>query len=410
MERRHFLRYGAGVGIGVIIANAIPLIVRRQALIWAQALPGKDLSIETAVANARSWLINQISNGSLGSPLLTDWGAKGLVAAAHVTGLPPPGLTICDQASCLLPAADNDDLVRSVSRTVLTRLALGLPVPTAFVDLLTDKLWADLGNPLTSTKAFGIMALERHQATTGTDHQSLITALRNRLLELRNADGGWPIAFNGTTSSVTDVTSSIRLLGLGDNGWLSSRQNPDGGFNFGPSTPSELLGSTVDSTSWAFLIDPGNSQAQDFLLACQDPDGHFKKTPTDDPGTLENQILRTSYALIALAGGYPVTPWNDPTGVGNPLTEPGLSLTCQPSLFRTTTKLVIRSNRPTNGTLRIVNVVGQNVATWPITAANVTSLTWNGRDNSGRLVPTGRYFLRLETATGTATCNVVFAR
>lgn len=80
---------------------------------------------------------------------------------------------------------------------------------------------------------------------------------------------------------------------------------------------------------------------------------------------------------------------------------PGLSLShSSPNPFRTTTAVRYQLDRPTRVRLALFNVLGQQVRVVVDGPqdAGVHAAAWDGTDRSGRLLPNGVYFFRLEAA------------
>ena len=60
--------------------------------------------------------------------------------------------------------------------------------------------------------------------------------------------------------------------------------------------------------------------------------------------------------------------------------------------------------------LKIIDVLGRAVRTFPNSYAPTNQITWQGTDNNGNHLPSGVYFLRLESSAGIQTIPVVILR
>jgi hypothetical protein len=93
-------------------------------------------------------------------------------------------------------------------------------------------------------------------------------------------------------------------------------------------------------------------------------------------------------------------------------TEGGLpQLAAAPNPFTSTVRLEC-SQASGAGTLTIFNILGQRVRTYDLSTANgsTTSIEWDGRDNTGRTVPSGVYFARLSGGQQPAITKLVLLR
>ncbi len=83
-----------------------------------------------------------------------------------------------------------------------------------------------------------------------------------------------------------------------------------------------------------------------------------------------------------------------------------------PNPFSTTTRIEYELRRPSPVTLTIYNVLGQRVARLvrPGAPSGHQTITWNGLDERGRVVPSGIYFYKLETRGFAQTKKMIILR
>ena len=84
-----------------------------------------------------------------------------------------------------------------------------------------------------------------------------------------------------------------------------------------------------------------------------------------------------------------------------------------PNPFRATTRLAFDLPATGRAELAVYDVAGRRVTTLlrgDRVAAGSHRATWDGRDEAGRQVATGVYFVKLVTAEGTRTRKVTFVR
>ena len=97
---------------------------------------------------------------------------------------------------------------------------------------------------------------------------------------------------------------------------------------------------------------------------------------------------------------------------GSSFFVPRSSFSVFPNPFRGSLRINC-SLPPANSSLRIFDAAGRLVRALPVTASRVPrslSLTWDARDNAGRKVAPGLYFVTLESGTSRASTKVVLSR
>ena len=80
-----------------------------------------------------------------------------------------------------------------------------------------------------------------------------------------------------------------------------------------------------------------------------------------------------------------------------------------PNPFSGAIRLQLAAPRSAEGTIRIYNITGQEVATLHsgVVAAGVSSFAWDGRDREGRDAPAGVYVVRAQFGGESATRRLV---
>ncbi len=111
---------------------------------------------------------------------------------------------------------------------------------------------------------------------------------------------------------------------------------------------------------------------------------------------------RSGIAIARRAGG---------TGVGS-MPAVAMSLACSPNPFNPRTTLSFTLDRPSRVRIVIHALDGRLAAVLADgeRPAGRHALTWDGRDDDGRALPSGSYLARLDSASGTATTKLVLLR
>lgn len=125
-------------------------------------------------------------------------------------------------------------------------------------------------------------------------------------------------------------------------------------------------------------------------------------------------------ALVAWYDGRPSAegvyvqrvPWDEPTSVtGNSPGPTDLSLVVSPNPTRGSVSIQYRIDRSEASRLSIVDASGAIVRTLiPPLATGAQSVVWTGRDQRGTPLPSGVYFVRLQTESGDATSRILLVR
>jgi len=356
----------------------------------------------TVLDNAFDWLSGQVSGNMIGGPITTDWSAQGLVATLSQLGRLPPDLEVCNDPGCLVPSTPMHRRLRSAERAVLSRLAFNQPTSQTLVDLIVSELTAEIDPgheryPFVPTKTCGVLTLDALSRDLGIHNPDLRADLISVLGTLQNLDGGWPLAYDGQSSSISDLTAEAVLCGLPDNGWLSDHQNPDGGIAYG----GPLTFSNCDSTCWLLLAQPGNQPARDWLTACQHPLGYFMMDPGTDWPNDEQRYLATANGLLALSStGFPVPQLPDPASLEDELLVKNFRLSCSPTPFRDHLEIILSGPDSGNSSLSIYDLKGCLVWQCVLNGDCRQKLQWDGTDNHGARVPAGIYLVRITTPDG----------
>jgi plastocyanin len=87
----------------------------------------------------------------------------------------------------------------------------------------------------------------------------------------------------------------------------------------------------------------------------------------------------------------------------------GLKLAAFPSPFRSRTTISYLLPKPGPAAISVVDAAGRIVRTLN-SPRGASSMTWDGRDGSGRTLNPGVYFVRLSTASGTMNAKVLLQR
>jgi hypothetical protein len=101
-----------------------------------------------------------------------------------------------------------------------------------------------------------------------------------------------------------------------------------------------------------------------------------------------------------------------PTGVPGPIASPRFQLRSYPSPFRSAAMIHYELPGQGHTELAIYDVRGSKVRTLVdrVLPAGVGRASWDGRDQSGRELPSGLYFVRLRSASHTETSKLVRIR
>ncbi len=112
---------------------------------------------------------------------------------------------------------------------------------------------------------------------------SLPPDLANRLIRLRNADGGFPPVAGGASEPEPTALAAIALDDAAARGWLERAQRADGGFIVGPAAVSNDSPTPLA----ALALSPGSARerAVDYVAGHQAPRLGFDERFPHDPET-----------------------------------------------------------------------------------------------------------------------------
>jgi energy-coupling factor transport system substrate-specific component len=289
------------------------------ALLLIGLLPGQARAA-TGAGGAADWLVSvQNSDGGWGSspgsgssPSITGWAMLGLEAAGrNPLDISRGGNTPVDYLRSTVGQIERSG---DYARTILALEGAGVDAHSfAGRDLVSNLInrrgsngsWE--GWP--GTTAYAVLAL-RAAGTTGGLEKSL-----SWLASVQNSDGGWGDERGkpSTADNTGAVMQAMRSSKLSQQGlsFLRAAQLSSGGFGLSGSGPANS-----QSTAWAAQgmiavgADPGSisrsgNSVEDYLLARQDSDGHFRYSSSSD----QTPVWVTAQVLPAVAGkAFPVSP------------------------------------------------------------------------------------------------------
>lgn len=116
--------------------------------------------------------------------------------------------------------------------------------------------------------------------------------------------------------------------------------------------------------------------------------------------------------LLEAGGGFDFLQADAPTAIGPPGGRPGIRLAAHPNPFNPALVLELTLAESAAPNLRITDARGRRVRSLAGGALppGTHRLTWDGRDDSGRVLPAGVYLVSLAEATGTPPLRVVLLR
>jgi len=228
---------------------------------------------------------------------------------------------------------------------------------------------------------------------------------------------GWTMSFGAgdpdvwliKTDANGDTTWTRRIGGPGYDEGSSVRQVSDSGYIIAGS--SDSYGDWID----VYLVrtDANGDTLWTRTFGGPDFDAGYSAQQTTDGGYV---IAGQTYSFGAgLSDFYLIkTDENGNVAVAEPKSspprKPGLSLTCEPNPFSSSTVLHL-----TTGPLelsathfRIYDVQGRYVRT--LATSPATQAMWDGRNDAGRLLPSGTYLVRCDVAGEHATARLILQR
>jgi len=239
----------------------------------------------------------------------------------------------------------------------------------------------------------------------------------------QTADGGYIVA--GWTMSYGVGGADVWLIKTDANGdTLWTKTIGGSGYDEGSSVQQITDGGYIIVAS----TDSYGAGMVDFYLIKTDADGDTLWTrtfggPDFDAGYSAQQTTDGGYVIAGqtysfgagLSDFYLIkTDENGNVAVAEPKSspprKPGLSLTCEPNPFSSSTVLHL-----TTGPLelsathfRIYDVQGRYVRT--LATSPATQAMWDGRNDAGRLLPSGTYLVRCDVAGEHATARLILQR
>jgi hypothetical protein len=128
----------------------------------------------------------------------------------------------------------------------------------------------------------------------------------------------------------------------------------------------------------------------------------------------EDYIVYDSYSIPILPHSVKIlytltdgTPNNDPS-----IPRPNLTVSCHPNPFSDRCSITVKAPDPGICKLKIYNIKGQVVRCYDVNfnSSDERNLDWDGRDDSGKQVCGGVYFVVAESGVNTAKSKVLYIR
>ena len=172
-------------------------------------------------------------------------------------------------------------------------------------------------------------------------------------------------------------------------------------------------GAVAGHSNVMLLFDVDATQGAEFTSAVVTPRLNAQGTPTgfdltfDYVGTVGVEVYEPLFYATWISDWDPAEPTDAPAIAA--VREPNLRLVARPSVTRGATE--IRANRPFEGEPRIsvYDAGGRRLRSLRAVAGS-RSTRWDGADDSGRPLPAGVYFVRLDDRAGTAATRVTRLR
>jgi hypothetical protein len=175
---------------------------------------------------------------------------------------------------------------------------------------------------------------------------------------------------------------------------------------YGPTFASDTVFVNTDSTITQIIEKDTGTK-----LGCSLVSGHFNSDNVSDlamgaryASPLGRNSAGATYVLYGVASS---------TGVLSPYSPPALVLKPNfPNPFSTSTSIRLELPQHADVSVTIYDVRGRRVVTLEEVGlvAGENTIMWNGRDEVGRLVPSGIYFYSLQSAGITRTRKMVLLR
>ncbi len=240
----------------------------------------------------------QLSNGSFGAPLFTDWAAVALVACSGERDARERVL------SYLVGSSGSFQSATDYQRRAIALMALGIdPYSGTSVDLISGMLGffdgEQMGDPgFINDDVFALIVLSR----AGMGDTDTVYTILAHVLATQRPNGAWPGGVDMTAAAVQALVPFVSVPGVHDalrraEVYLRNEQGADGGFGNVFSTAWVLqamvaLGQTP--REWSI----GSNDPRTYLARHQHGDGGMDTPEVPD----ETRLWATSYAVLGALG------------------------------------------------------------------------------------------------------------
>lgn len=247
------------------------------------------------INKASQFLFNhELSDGSFGSPLYTDWAAIALVSSS--------GNSTNNISAYLKTANGSMSVATDYERHAMALMALGInPYDGATVNYIQKIIDTFDGTQIGDTglvndDIFSIFPLMKAGYSSG---DPMIAKIISFIISKQTADGSWESSVDLTAAAIQALSLNTGIGGASDaiskaRAYLVARQNSDGGFGTSFSTSWVLQAIAAMNESGLSWI-KNNKNPYDYLYGLQAIDGGIENASTD----LNSRIWATSYAIPA---------------------------------------------------------------------------------------------------------------